>query len=117
MAGHQLSGPETFGLEREGTCRPDFVAREVIQGGRRILFLGIPIGGSDSSGFGYWFQNKPVCKNWWYNEIGIPKVLGPVFLLMKEQLSPQEKQAAVEVMEKARFGMTGQNKVWLAAMS
>ena len=62
----------------------------------------------------YWFQNKPVCKNWWYNEIGIPKVLGPVFLLMKEQLSPQEKQAAVEVMEKARFGMTGQNKVWLA---
>ena len=62
----------------------------------------------------YWFQKKPVCKNWWYNEIGIPKVLGPVFLLMKEQLSPQEKQAAVEVMEKARFGMTGQNKVWLA---
>ena len=62
----------------------------------------------------YWFQNKPVCKNWWYNEIGIPKVLGPVFLLMKEQLSPQEKQAAVEVMEKAWFGMTGQNKVWLA---
>ena len=42
----------------------------------------------------YWFQKKPVCKNWWYNEIGIPKVLGPVFLLMKEQLSPQEKQAA-----------------------
>lgn len=62
----------------------------------------------------YWFSQKPVSKNWWYNEIGIPKILGPAFLLMEEQLSQQEKQAAIEVMEKAQFGMTGQNKVWLA---
>ena len=64
--------------------------------------------------FGYWFREKPVCKNWWYNQIGIPKTLGPAFLLMKERLDPEEKKAAVEVMENARFGMTGQNKVWLA---
>ena len=63
---------------------------------------------------GYWFREKPVCKNWWYNQIGVPKTLGPAFLLMKEQLNPEEKEAAVEVMENARFGMTGQNKVWLA---
>ena len=63
---------------------------------------------------GYWFREKPFCKNWWYNQIGVPKTLGPAFLLMKEQLNPEEKEAAVEVMENARFGMTGQNKVWLA---
>lgn len=22
---------------------------------------------------GYWFRMKPVCKNWWYNEIGHPR--------------------------------------------
>ena len=33
---------------------------------------------------------------------------------MKEQLNPEEKEAAIEVMENAKFGMTGQNKVWLA---
>ena len=29
-------------------------------------------------------------------------------------LKPEEKEAAIEVMENAKFGMTGQNKVWLA---
>lgn len=63
---------------------------------------------------GYWFRTKPVCKNWWYNEIGIPKTFGPAFLLFADRLTPAEKQSAVEVMQQARFGMTGQNKVWLA---
>ena len=62
----------------------------------------------------YWFTAKPVCPNWWYNEIGCPKTLGNVFLLMEKQLSPDEKKSAIAVMEQARFGMTGQNKVWLA---
>lgn len=63
---------------------------------------------------GYWFREKPVCKNWWYNQIGIPKTLGPAFLLFEKKLTSVEKQAAIELMENARFGMTGQNKVWLA---
>lgn len=63
---------------------------------------------------GYWFRTKPVCKNWWYNEIGIPKTFGPAFLLLRMQLTPDELKEAVKVMDNARFGMTGQNKVWLA---
>lgn len=63
---------------------------------------------------GYWFRTKPVCKNWWYNQIGIPKTFGPAFLLLRMQLTPDELNEAVKVMDNARFGMTGQNKVWLA---
>lgn len=66
------------------------------------------------SALGYWFREKPVCKNWWYNEIGIPKTFGLAFLLFAERMTPDEKQAAVDLMKQARFGMTGQNKVWLA---
>lgn len=62
----------------------------------------------------YWFRTKPVCKNWWYNEIGIPKTFGPAFILLRMQMTPAEQKEAVKVMENARFGMTGQNKVWLA---
>ena len=62
----------------------------------------------------YWFTAKPVCLNWWYNQIGIPKTLGTVFILFEKQLTPVEKQNAITVMENAKFGMTGQNKVWLA---
>lgn len=62
----------------------------------------------------YWFRTKPVCKNWWYNEIGIPKTFGPAFILLRTQMTPAEQKEAVKVMDNARFGMTGQNKVWLA---
>lgn len=62
----------------------------------------------------FWFDKKLHCPNWWYNQIGIPKTLGPAFLLFEDQLSAHEKQEAIRVMENSRFGMTGQNKVWLA---
>ena len=62
----------------------------------------------------YWFRTKPVCKNWWYNEIGIPKTFGPAFILLRTQMTPAEQKEAVKVMDNAHFGMTGQNKVWLA---
>lgn len=62
----------------------------------------------------FWFHRQPVCKNWWYNQIGIPRTLGPAFLLFEQEMSEQERQAAIKVMLNAKFGMTGQNKVWLA---
>lgn len=62
----------------------------------------------------FWFSKELVCKNWWYNQIGIPRTLGPAFLLFEEKMSEQEKQSATKVMMNSAFGMTGQNKVWLA---
>lgn len=62
----------------------------------------------------YWFTAKPVCRNWWYNQIGLPKMLGEAFLLLWSELDEDERAGAIEVMKKARIGMTGQNKVWLA---
>lgn len=62
----------------------------------------------------FWFNRQPVCKNWWYNQIGIPRTLGPAFLLFEQEMSEQQKQKAIKVMMNSKFGMTGQNKVWLA---
>ncbi|MEG1935079.1 MAG: chondroitinase, partial [Rikenellaceae bacterium] len=62
----------------------------------------------------YWFDHKLVCKNWWYNEIGIPRTLGPAFLLFETEMTSAQNEAAIEVMLCSKFGMTGQNKVWLA---
>lgn len=63
---------------------------------------------------GYWFSAKPRCLNWWYNEIGVPKILGAAFILLENDLTPQEKESAVELLDSSKFGRTGQNKVWLA---
>lgn len=62
----------------------------------------------------FWFTTKPVSLNWWQNQIGAPKTLGGAFILFEDKLSAAQKEAAIEVMSNAKFGMTGQNKVWLA---
>ena len=66
------------------------------------------------SALAYWFSAKPKSLNWWNNEIGVPKTLGNLFILIEDELSPAEMSGAIEVMSAARFRMTGQNKVWLA---
>lgn len=63
---------------------------------------------------GYWFTTKPKCLNWWYNEIGVPKIMGAAFILLENQLTEKEKESAIELMSASVFGRTGQNKVWLA---
>lgn len=63
---------------------------------------------------GYWLREKPKCLNWWQNEIGVPKTLVGAFILLENELSEEEKKGAIEIMNAARFKMTGQNKVWLA---
>ena len=64
---------------------------------------------------GYYHLMDPVSKNWWYNEIGIPKTLGPVYLMIENELTEKEKEDAINiVMSKSQFKMSGQNKVWLA---
>lgn len=62
-----------------------------------------------------WFDMGLQCPNWWYNEIGGPRFLGPALLMLDKELSPQERQRAVSYMGQARIGMTGQNRTWLAA--
>ena len=62
----------------------------------------------------YWFRAKLKCSNWYYNEIGVPRTMGTAFILFDEYLTADERINAVQVMENSKFGMTGQNKVWLA---
>lgn len=62
----------------------------------------------------YWFGAKPVSPNWWHNEIGCPKIMGAIYIVMEDYLSPDEKEQMAAYMENSKFGMTGQNKVWLA---
>lgn len=46
--------------------------------------------------FGYGFHEKPVCKNRWYNEVGIFKTLDPISLLMKNELDTKGKAATID---------------------
>ncbi|MDQ2864143.1 MAG: polysaccharide lyase beta-sandwich domain-containing protein [Bacteroidota bacterium] len=62
----------------------------------------------------FWFDANLVCPNWWYNEIGIPKTLGPAFIFLESELSADELAGAIKVLNHSSFKQTGQNKVWQA---
>lgn len=63
---------------------------------------------------GWWFDNMPVNPNWWHNDIGVPKKLSAAMILLHDELTDQEIEGALKVLERSRFGRTGQNKAWLA---
>lgn len=63
---------------------------------------------------GWWFTNKPVNPNWWHNDIGVPKKLAAAMILLHDELSQEEIKGALYVLERSKFGRTGQNKSWLA---
>lgn len=52
----------------------------------------------------YWFISKPICLNWWYNQIGIPKTLGTAFVLFEQKLTSKEKKGC--------YICDGKCKVW-----
>ena len=62
----------------------------------------------------WWYENMPVCPNWWHNDIGVPKKLTTVLLMIRDELSEEEIAGGLKVLERSKFGRTGQNKVWLA---
>lgn len=62
----------------------------------------------------YWITNDFICPNWWYPEIGVPKLLGPIMLLIQPSLTNEEFEKGIKILQRAKIGMTGQNKVWLS---
>jgi chondroitin AC lyase len=66
------------------------------------------------AGLDFWVKNDFICPNWWYPQIGVPKALAPVMLLMEDKLSVIQLQSGIKILDRAKIGMTGQNKVWLS---
>ena len=62
----------------------------------------------------FWLKNDFINPNWWYPEIGVPKVLGQILVLLKDDLSEKEMTDGLKIMERSKISRTGQNKVWLA---
>ncbi|MBN2452368.1 MAG: hypothetical protein JXR77_18420, partial [Lentisphaeria bacterium] len=43
-------------------------------------------------GLDFWFAKDPQCPNWWYNQIGVPRQLYRVMLLVNEILTPDQRR-------------------------
>ena len=66
------------------------------------------------AGIGLWLRIDPRCPNWWHNEIGVPKKLTAILLMLGDEATPEEIAGGLRILKRSQFGRTGQNKVWLA---
>lgn len=62
----------------------------------------------------YWFTIEPRCENWWFNDIFVPRTLGPIYILGKKLFSADEIQLLQQELAKAECKFTGQNRIWCA---
>lgn len=66
------------------------------------------------AGIAWWLRLDPRCPNWWHNEIGVPKKLTGILLMLGDEVTPEEREGGLRILKRSPFGRTGQNKVWLA---
>ncbi len=60
----------------------------------------------------HWLDNDFQSPNWWHPVIGTPMRLLPTLILMEPELSEQQLQKALPILNRCEIGRTGQNKVW-----
>ena len=64
--------------------------------------------------FEYWLKKDYRCPNWWYNEIGVPRDIGRIMILIENDLSLDQIRQGIDILSRAKISMTGQNRVWLS---
>jgi chondroitin AC lyase len=63
----------------------------------------------------HWTSRDYHNPNWWWNEIGVPRLVGEIALLMQPRLSSDELSKVVEIMKRSdwrRVPWTGANLTW-----
>ncbi len=64
----------------------------------------------------YWVSHDFKNPNWWQNQIGVPQEMVEILLLLGDDMTAPEKAAALKIVDRATFSMTGQNRVWMAGI-
>ena len=56
------------------------------------------------AGLNFWFTNDFICPNWWYPQIGVPKTLAPVMLLLEDKLTTEQMNAGIKILDTSGQG-------------
>ncbi|NLS91514.1 MAG: polysaccharide lyase 8 family protein [Planctomycetaceae bacterium] len=68
-------------------------------------------------GLDAWLRLDPQNPNWWWNQIGVPRSILPILLLLDDDLSDEQRAGGLEILRRAKIGMTGQNLVWVTEIT
>ncbi len=55
----------------------------------------------------HWLDRDYICDNWWWNQIGVPRSLVEVLLIMDEDLTDEQKSKAASIAGRAHLNASG----------
>ncbi len=64
-----------------------------------------------------WLEKRYQNSNWWVNEIGVPQDMRDVLSLIAHDLSPAQRQGALEVLNQHKVRGVGANLIWSADLA
>jgi chondroitin AC lyase len=59
------------------------------------------------SALNHWLDRDYICENWWWNQIGTPRSLVRVLLIMDEELTAEQKSKAAPIVGRAHLNASG----------
>ena len=62
----------------------------------------------------HWIDKRYQSPNWWHNEIGIPRLMQDILVLLRDDLAAKQLAGAMEVLAQHRVKGTGANLTWSA---
>lgn len=68
------------------------------------------------TGLKHWLDKDYQCPNWWYNKIAVPDLLANTLVFMGDDMPAPLAKQTLTIVSRAKIGMTGQNKTWLASI-
>lgn len=80
--------------------------KSALHGDREVLAAAL-------TGLDAWLRLDPQNPNWWWNQIGVPRTLLPIMLLLDVELSEAQREGGLKILRRSKIGMTGQNLVWV----
>lgn len=66
----------------------------------------------------YWIAKREQCPNWWWNEIGVPRHLRDIIVLLGPELDAARRRALIDILgTQLHVRGTGANLVWTAELA
>ena len=65
----------------------------------------------------HWCAKRYRSSNWWFNEIGVPRVMRDIVALLGDDLGDDRRNAAIEVIGQHKMRGAGANLMWSAELS
>lgn len=69
-----------------------------------------------TAAYDHWVGKDYRNPNWWHNEIGVPERLGETMLFIGHELDAGRRKRGLDILKRAKVGMTGQNLLWKAGI-